>query len=416
VNPEPVNAYPKTNTIQSVLLALLLIAFMFGVGHLFVLRFQTGDVYPAYSSLRSDPLGTRVLYESLENLGDIGLGRNYRFLHSLKPETDTTLFYLGISADDYDPVPQELIEVFDRLTQSGGRLVVSFLPINRRHEKTAKPKKEPESQKVKNVECREKSQKNRLIPIKKHWGIGFEFNQNLPVKDGSYLALDAVSNRRDLPPIISWHSNLYFDLRDKSWQVLYTSAGHPVMIERPFGKGSLVMCADSFFISNEALRSERHPQLLVWLLGHNAKIIFDETHFGIYTQPSVAALLRHYRFHWVFLVLTVMALLFVWKNAVYFVPPRKDNVPSGADVVSDKDYTRGLIAMLRRNIPDNEILQVCGQEWERTFKKDKRVRSAGFRRVKEILQTQALSSKKRMDAAHGYRKISRTVQRTRGYE
>jgi hypothetical protein len=130
----------------------------------------------------------------------------------------------------------------------------------------------------------------------------------------------------------------------------------------------------------------------------------------------VAVLLRRYRFQWVFLVLVVMALLFVWKNATYFVPPRQDDAPSGADVVSDKDYTRGLIAMLRRNIPDNEILQVCGQEWERTFKKDKRVQSAVFGRVKEILRTQALSSKKRMDAVHGYRKISRTIQRTRGYE
>jgi hypothetical protein len=397
-------------------LALLLIAFLFGVGHLFVLRFQTGDVYPPYSSLRSDPLGTRVLYESLENLGDITLGRNYHFLHSLKPETDTTFFYLGTSADDYHPVPRELIEVFDRLAESGGRLVVSFLPINKKDEKKTDSKKETEPQKVENVEYREKSKKNSLISIKKHWGVGFEFNQNLPGKDGSSLALDAVSNRRDLPPVISWHSNLYFDLLDQSWQVLYASEGHPVMIERPFGKGSLVLCADSFFISNEALRSERQPQLLVRLLGPNSKIIFDEAHFGINKQPSVAALLRHYRFHRVLWVLAVMALLFVWKNAVYFVPPRKDENSAGADVVSDKDYTRGLIAMLRRNIPSREILEVCGQEWERTFKKDKRIQPEAFERVKEILRTQSPTSKNRMNAVNGYRKISRTIQRTKRYE
>jgi hypothetical protein len=398
------------------LLALLLSTFLFGVGHLFVLRFQSGDVYPAYSSLRSDPLGTRVLYESLENLGDLTLGRNYRFLHSLKPEPGTTFFYLGTSADDYYPAPRELIEVFDRLAESGGRLVMSFLPLNRKHPKKTKVKKEPESQKVEKVECRETLKKNSQISLKKNWGIGFEFNQNLPVKDGSYLALDAVSNRPDLPPVISWHSNLYFDLLDKSWQVLYSSDGHPVMIERPFGKGSLVLCADSFFISNEALQSERQPQLLVWLLGHNSRILFDEAHFGIYKQPSVAALLKHYRFHRVLWVLAVMALLFVWKNTFYFVPPRNDDVPSGADVVSDKDYTRGLIAMLRRNIPGSQILQVCGQEWERTFKNDKRVQAEAFERVKEILRTQAPSSKKRMDAVNGYRKISRTIQRTKRYE
>jgi hypothetical protein len=398
------------------MLAFLLIAFMFGVGHLFVLRFQTGDVYPAYSSLRSDPLGTRVFYESLENLADITLHRNYRFLHSFKPEPDTTLFYLGTSADDYDTVPQGLIKVFDRLAESGGRLVLSFLPINQKHEENTKLKKEPESQKAENVECPKKAKESDLISIKNHWGIGFEFNQNLPVKDGSYLALDAVSSRRDLPAVVSWHSNLYFDLLDKSWQVLYSTEGHPVMIERPFGKGSLVLCADSFFISNEALRSERQPQLLAHLVGRHSNIIFDEAHFGIYKQPSVAALLRHYRFHWVFLVLAVMALMFVWKNAVYFVPPRKDDVPFGADVVSDKDYTRGLIAMLRRNIPRGEILQVCGQEWERTFKKDKRIQPAVFEGVKEILRTQAPSSKNRMDTVNGYRKISRTIQRTKKYE
>jgi hypothetical protein len=188
------------------------------------------------------------------------------------------------------------------------------------------------------------------------------------------------------------------------------------MIERPFGKGSLVLCADSFFISNEALRSERQPQLLVWLLGPNSKIIFDEAHFGINKQPSVAALLRHYRFHRVLWVLAVMALLFVWKNAVYFVPPRKDENSAGADVVSDKDYTRGLIAMLRRNIPSREILEVCGQEWERTFKKDKRIQPEAFERVKEILRTQSPTSKNRMNAVNGYRKISRTIQRTKRYE
>ena len=407
---------PKTTTIRSLLLALLLIAFLFGVGHLFVLRFQTGDIYPPYSSLRSDPLGSRVLYESLENLGNITLGRNYRFLNSLKPEPDTTFFYLGASADDYHPVPQELIDVCDRLVDSGGRLVMSFLPLNKTRKKRDKLKKEPESQKVENIECREASKKNTMVSIQEHWGVGFEFNQNLPVEDEGHPALNAVSQRQDLPPIISWHSNLYFDLLDSPWQVLYTSEGYPVMIERSFGKGSLVLSADSFFISNEALRSERQPQLLAWLLGRNTKIIFDEAHFGIYKQPSVAALLRHYRFHWAFFVLAVMALLFVWKNGVYFVPPRKDDLPSGADVVSDKDYTRGLIAMLRRNIPSSEILQVCGQEWKRTFSKNKRIQPEAFERVKEILRTQAPSSKNKMDTVNGYRKISRTLQRTKRYE
>ena len=48
------------------LLALAVAAlFVAGLIQLFLLRFKAGDVYPAYSSLRSDPLGTQVLFESL---------------------------------------------------------------------------------------------------------------------------------------------------------------------------------------------------------------------------------------------------------------------------------------------------------------------------------------------------------------
>jgi hypothetical protein len=35
---------------------------------LFELRFERGDVYPAYSSLRADPLGAMAFYESLEKI------------------------------------------------------------------------------------------------------------------------------------------------------------------------------------------------------------------------------------------------------------------------------------------------------------------------------------------------------------
>ena len=39
--------------------------FVLGVIYLFLLRFEAGDVYPPYSSLRADPLGTMAWYESL---------------------------------------------------------------------------------------------------------------------------------------------------------------------------------------------------------------------------------------------------------------------------------------------------------------------------------------------------------------
>jgi len=433
---------PKNSTIRSFALVLLLIGMLTGVIHLFILRFQTGDIYPAYSSLRSDPLGTRAFYESLGNFKAIAVQRNYQLLSSLKFEPHTTFFYLGAKVVDNDLMPQNLNETFQRLTQSGGRLVLSFLPVLKKVtekpclsdkdngedkndlksdrdnpmqkptcENKSETARESDTDKEENRSFKKGASENQLVSIKEKWRIGFNFNENLPVKDEKYLALDAVSLRPNLPAAVSWHSNLYFDLVDDSWQTIYSVDGNPVIVERPMGQGTLVLCADSFFISNEALRSERHPQLLVWLLGRPGKIIFDETHFGIYKHPGVAGLLRHYRFHWFFGSLSLLALLFVWKNAVYFVPPRQDDTPAGADVVSEKDYTRGLIALLRRNFAANKILEVCGQEWQKTFKTDRRILTGAAEHIENILRSESQSSKKKTDPAEEYRKISSAIKR-----
>ena len=165
------------------------------------------------------------------------------------------------------------------------------------------------------------------------------------------------------------------------------------------------------FLSNEALRSERHPQLLVWLLGRQSKIIFDESHFGIYKHPGVASLLRTYGFHWFLGALALLALLFVWKSAVHFVPPCKEIQSSQAEIVSEKDYTQGLIALLRRNISSRKILSVCGLEWEQTFQKDKRIKSNAVEQMKRILQTESNSSQKKADSVAGYRKICDVFKR-----
>ena len=434
----------KNRSIRTVVLILLLISLLVGVIHLFILRFQTGDIYPAYSSLRSDPLGTRAFYDSLENFNEFAVQRNFHFLHSLKIGPDVVWFYLGADIPGSDMIPQRISQDLDRLTESGGRLVISYLPVhekivgtpgsekedvgpdqpasqtdkesqgqNQTQQKEPASVPEYDSDNLKDKSGKENASEDKLVSIREHWGFGFSYNQNLPAqnKDQKYLTLEATSLRPDLPAAISWHTNLYFEVLDDSWQTLYSVDEKPVIIERPMGKGTLVLSADSFFISNQALGSERHPQLLVWLLGGYSKIIFDESHFGIYKHPGVAGLLRHYRFQWFFGALALVALLFVWKSAVCFIPPRKEDHSSAAEVVSEKDYTQGLIALLRRNISGGKILQVCAHEWEQTYKKDKRIKSGAVEHMKSILQTESNSSKKKSDPVADYRKISRILKR-----
>jgi hypothetical protein len=434
----------KNRSIRTIALILLVISLLAGVVHLLILRFQTGDIYPAYSSLRSDPLGSRAFYDSLENFNEFSVQRNYLFLNSLKIGPDHVLFHLGTHIPGSDLIPQRISQDLDRLTETGARLVISYLPVTKKKETAPSSEKEnagadpPESQSAKESRSQNRTQQkepatapqdesdklkdnaikenvveDKLVSIKEHWGFAFLYNHNLPekIKDQKYLTLEATSLRPDLPAAISWHTNLYFEVFDDSWQTLYSVDGKPVIIERPMGKGTLVLCADSFFISNEALRSERYPQLLVWLLGGYSRIIFDESHFGIYKHRGVAGLLRNYGFHWFIGALALLALLFVWKNAVYFVPPRVDDISSEADVVSEKDYTQGLIALLRRNISTRKIMQVCGQEWEQTFKEEKRIKSGAVEHMKTILQSGDSSGKKKSNPVADYRKISRAFKR-----
>lgn len=48
------------------LLLAIVLLFAFGLVQLFRWRFEAGDVYPPYSSLRTDPMGTQALFESFQ--------------------------------------------------------------------------------------------------------------------------------------------------------------------------------------------------------------------------------------------------------------------------------------------------------------------------------------------------------------
>jgi hypothetical protein len=257
----------------------------------------------------------------------------------------------------------------------------------------------------------------KCVSLKEQWGLTFAFAEE-PAEKADHFSDDLSQNHGiGLPQTISWHTALYFDELDGLWRVIYTANGRPVVIERSYGKGSLVLSADSFFLSNEAMRSERHPELLAWTLGESANVVFDETHFGIFKQPGVLGLIRKYRFQWFLFTVAVIALLFIWKNSVYFVPPPKQSQSQpGRDVSSDRDSTQGLISLLRRNIPARQLLQICTREWERSIQSQNRLRNDKLRQVKSALQKVETQSPKSIDPVLGYRRISKIISKGRRHE
>ncbi len=108
--------------------ALALALFGAGLVHLFALRFQRGDTYPPYSTLRADPLGARALYESLQRCRGLRVERLYEPLRDGRLPPDTALFFVGDTIASNETIAVETTRTLDRFMRAGGRLVVLFRP------------------------------------------------------------------------------------------------------------------------------------------------------------------------------------------------------------------------------------------------------------------------------------------------
>lgn len=407
------------------LAALIAAVFVTGLVRLFVLRFEAGDVYPPYSTLRTDPLGGKAFFMALKNLPGIEVARSYRPVSRLKPTRGTTFFITGLGADaQWDEDEVDAVETF---AHAGGRVVVTFLPTLEKPEPKATPTPAPspkpavktkatparktaptpaaakKEQKQKLEEDDEENKKTvelRLPDLAKRWGM--EIGYFKPA--GKPMRAERAGNEPD-DAQLSWHSRLYFRRPAKPWRTLYACDGKPVLIERAWGKGTIVLASDSYFLSNEAMRRERHPALLAWLAGSNRRVVFDETHFGIGENPGIATLVRRYRLHGVVLTLSVLAALFVWKNASRFLPPHEADA-EGGEVVAGKDSAEGFVNLLRRSVPQRELLKTCAAEWKRTFG-----HRSGFGEKLRQIETIAAEtqSAKARDTLESYRRIAQAL-------
>ena len=90
-----------------------------------------------------------------------------------------------------------------------------------------------------------------------------------------------------------------------------------MIMERKLGAGSVVICTDSYFASNEALWKDPKAKFLAWLIGDAHRVIFDETHLGsnIGDEDNLMVLARRYRMHPDFSSARCCSLSFyVWRN------------------------------------------------------------------------------------------------------
>src|SRR5579863_3873579 len=80
---------------------LLAAAFLWAALDLMGVRFATGDIYPEYSSLRSDAMGSKLLYDSLARLPGLSVSRTYAPLDLIEG-TAQTVMVLGTPPSSMD--------------------------------------------------------------------------------------------------------------------------------------------------------------------------------------------------------------------------------------------------------------------------------------------------------------------------
>lgn len=420
-------------------------ALLFGLVQLFSLRFERGDVYPSYSTFRADPLGAKALHDALAESRGYTVQRNFRPITKPEIRESLTIVYAGIARRSL--WGDDEMKAFETLATNGTRAVFAFAPEDLSSGAAVPPvtisvgkpppKKIPAAtpapapvplpvlptdgstapatpptpalpdpdEPKDDISADEDSHTIAFKDVLSRWGAGFALPQG---KAGAAFdqRAEATGEAVALEPDLTWHSALYFKNLGPHWRTLYTSNGKPVIVERKFGDGSIVLAADSYFLSNEALRRERRTRLLAWLIGPPRTIIFDEQHLGVSENGNLATLTRKYRLQGLLAGLCAVAALFVWKHAVPLLPKRRDPRDDDAEV-RGKDAESGFINLLRRSIPRSQIVKICVDEWEKSC--GHRAREAELTHVRAVAR--AHDSKRARDSVAAYRTIAAGLAR-----
>jgi hypothetical protein len=354
-----------------------------GVVRLFELRFEQGDVYPEYSSLRSDPLGTMAFYESVGRLPGLTVRRNFSAPNVLPAESQATYFQIATPSGAFLQLTEKTLEEIEQFLMRGNRIVITM---------SADWAALPQAGDGKR-------------PRIDRWGVGLQILTLGPDAKAAYTP-QRVRNESGLPvpAELDWHSGIVLSDLDLAWKRVYARGTDAVLIEREFGLGSLVIATDSYFLSNEAMLRDRHADLLSWLIGPARSVVFDEAHLGVVERPGVAALTRRYRLHWLIGGLILLAGLFVWKNAVTLVPRRAGR--ESQEYIAGKDAAAGFDSLLRRGISSRDLLAVCFSEWKRSAPQAGGYSAARIRQAEAIFEKEKALAGKDRDPVRTYRAIS----------
>jgi hypothetical protein len=412
------------------LVGLLVLGLVLAGGFYSVLerRVATGTLYPHYASFRSDPLGVSAFYETLDGLGEFEVSRNVAHLNSVRGlDADTSLLLLGYPRDGFQDLRAPEDSPVMKAVEEGARLVITVNPglvpekfrpqrteeeddwLERRRkireerdrERAASGESSEDTEDVDEAgdselsrdpdgEENEDEEEKKLQALMDE-ALGLRFERRLGFRLRSLEGFERPQEGWETEPGAgvtslpekfhppAWFSPLRFEQLDESWiPVVYAwdASGEggeggvekqPVVIERKWGKGTVVLASDSYFASNEALHLGGEAEFLLWLVGAYPRVVFDETIHGTRETGGAMKLMRRYRVHGVFFGLLLVVFLWGWRSASTLAPGSEDldrGLVDAGGTVAGEEKSSGLIRLLRRSVPSDQLLEQCFQTWK----------------------------------------------------
>jgi hypothetical protein len=335
------------------------------------------------SSLREDPYGTRLLFDSYQRAGYQVIRSQDEDSLSSQEASRTTAFLVGGRPSDWrmDKGKIRIGDQFRRRLEDflarGGRVVLVD-PVGHL-------KSESQGWEVEN-KWNEKPHEARPAWISAD-------QPAMPAgSEDMYLTADAPWLQTDANWTTLYPGPANVDLgTDLSKRVAY-------MAIRKVGNGELIVASQESFLLNEAIKTHPSPVLLDFLVGGRSVIWVDETLHGLHQDQGVLWLLQRYRLQSALFLFWATLLVLLWSMSGDLVrrPARDENMNivrsgEGAGVAASR--------LLQRSIPSKKVGAECWEQFRRRSPQDAEAISAGLEsgpRLKAALALPPVAAFKRL--------------------
>jgi hypothetical protein len=336
----------------------------------FGLRFDKGDVYPAYSSLQAGPSGSGIVYDALRSDPQRRLSRLDRF----DPDASAVLPQAGASAllrlgeRPFGPLDTEAGQrALLAYVRQGGRLVVAYgapWDGSRAEDEDQDQDVSPEAGVSPTAQAQGASATaaslSKTCGCQAKPGTWDSWLPGLRLRYGEPKARWAQRQGPDaLPRRLPIRGGLALVLAPGAWTPWYRAQGNVVAAQRSLGRGSIIAFADAYPFSNEAQRMQPAGRLLAACLERRDQVIFDERGLGLWRSPDLAELAWRFGLGPLLGLLAGLAALWLWRSLAPLLPPRDAAVDEAP--VSGSSQLAGL---LRGQAGPAELLERLVAEWE----------------------------------------------------